>query len=331
MAMTMPFPPVKVGSRGSAAARLSMAPSRGLRREVDAVRVMAARHVAPTVGVMDDFAVHPVTGGLFESPVPPGTGWPGDPATSATPVAATAADARRLSGSAEGVEELQARVSVCRACPRLVSWRESVARTGRRASFADQPYWGRPGPSFGDPDAQVLIVGLAPAANGTNRTGRMFTGDSSGDFLYAALHRTGWASQSTSVAAGDGQILSGIRIVAAVRCAPPQNKPTAAERATCSHWLQRDLELASPHLRAVLSLGALGWDATLAAALSINWQVPRPKPRFHHAGQTVLTMADGRPIPLIGSYHVSPHNTFTGRLTAAMLDEVLLSLRDVPH
>ena len=308
-----------------------MAPSSGLRREVDAVRVMAARHVALTVGVMDDFGVHPVTGGLFESPVPPGTGWPGDRATSATPVAATAADVRRLSDGAEGVEELQARVSVCRACPRLVSWRESVARTGRRASFADQPYWGRPGPSFGDPDAQVLIVGLAPAANGTNRTGRMFTGDPSGDFLYAALHRTGWASQSTSVAAGDGQILSGIRIVAAVRCAPPQNKPTAAERATCSQWLQRDLELASPHLRAVLSLGALGWDATLAAALSINWQVPRPKPRFHHAGQTVLTMADGRPIPLIGSYHVSPHNTFTGRLTAAMLDEVLLALRDVPH
>jgi uracil-DNA glycosylase family 4 len=297
---------------------------------MDAVRVMAARHVALTVGVMDDFGVHPVTGGLFESPVPPGTGWPGDPATSATPVAATAADARRLSGSAEGVEELQARVSVCRACPRLVSWRESVARTGRRASFADQPYWGRPGPSFGNPDAQVLIVGLAPAANGTNRTGRMFTGDSSGDFLYAALHRTGWASQSTSVAAGDGQILSGIRIVAAVRCAPPQNKPTAAERATCSQWLQRDLELAAPHLRAVLSLGALGWDATLAAARAINWQVPRPKPRFHHASQTVLTTADGRPIPLIGSYHVSPHNTFTGRLTAPMLDEVLLALRDAP-
>ena len=176
---------------------------------------------------MDEFARHPVTGALFESPVPPGTGWPGDPATSATPVAATAADVRRLSGSAEDVEELQARVSVCRACPRLVSWRESVARTGRRASFADQPYWGRPGTSFGDPDAQVLIVGLAPAANGTNRTGRMFTGDSSGDFLYAALHRTGWASQSTSVAAGDGQTLSGIRIVAAVRCAPPQNRRRA--------------------------------------------------------------------------------------------------------
>jgi uracil-DNA glycosylase family 4 len=277
---------------------------------------------------MGGLAAHPVTGELFESPVPPGTGWPGDPATSATPVAATFADVQRLSRSADDLDELQARVSVCRACPRLVSWRESVARSGRRASFADQPYWGRPGPSFGDPQAGVLMVGLAPAANGTNRTGRMFTGDSSGDFLYAALHRTGWASQPTSVAAGDGQTLSGIRIVAAVRCAPPQNSPTAAERATCSAWLQRELELASPHLRAVLSLGAVGWDATLAAARSISWQVPRPKPRFCHAGQTVLTTADGRPIRLVGCYHVSPHNTFTGRLTATMLDEVLLSLRD---
>ena len=280
---------------------------------------------------MDGLDAHPLTGELFESPVPPGTGWPGEPATRATPVAVTAADVQRLASSVEDLEDLQARVSVCRACPRLVAWRESVARSGRRASFADQPYWGRPGPSFGDPQAQVLIVGLAPAANGTNRTGRMFTGDSSGDFLYAALHRTGWASQPTSVAAGDGQALSGIRIVAAVRCAPPQNSPTAAERATCSAWLQRDLELASPHLNAVLSLGAVGWDAALAAARSISWQVPRPKPRFRHAGQTALTTADGRQIRLVGCYHVSPHNTFTGRLTAAMLDEVLLSLRgDAP-
>jgi uracil-DNA glycosylase len=276
---------------------------------------------------MDGPCAHPVTGVLFESPVPPGSGWPGDPATTLTPVAASAADVRRLSRSAADVEELQARVSVCRACPRLVSWRESVARSGRRASFADQPYWGRPGPSFGDPQAQVLIVGLAPAANGTNRTGRMFTGDASGDFLYAALHRTGWASQPTSVAAGDGQRLTGIRIVAAVRCAPPQNAPTAAERATCSAWLQRDLELASPHLRVVLCLGAVGWDATLAAARSVNWEVPRPKPRFRHAGQAIVTTADGRPIRLVGCYHVSPHNTFTGRLTAAMLDDVLLTLR----
>ena len=270
---------------------------------------------------------HPVTGDLFESPVPPGTGWPGDPASAATPVATTAAAVRRLARTADDVDALQARVSVCRACPRLVGWREDVARSGRRASFADQPYWGRPGPSFGDPDAEVLLVGLAPAANGTNRTGRMFTGDSSGDVLYAALHRTGFAAQPTSVAAGDGQALTGIRIVAAVRCAPPATKPLPAERATCSSWLERDLELAAPRLRAILCLGAIGWDAALAATRALGWDVPRPKPRFGHGAEVTLTTTDGHGIRLVGCYHVSPHNTYTGRLTPAMLDEVLLSLR----
>jgi len=270
---------------------------------------------------------HPVTGDLFESPVPPGTGWPGDPASAATPVATTAAAVRRLARTADDVDALQARVSVCRACPRLVRWREDVARSGRRASFADQPYWGRPGPSFGDPDAEVLLVGLAPAANGTNRTGRMFTGDSSGDVLYAALHRTGFAAQPTSVAAGDGQALTGIRIVAAVRCAPPANKPLPAERATCSSWLERDLELAAPRLRAILCLGAIGWDAALAATRALGWNVPRPKPRFGHGAEATLTTTGGHGIRLVGCYHVSPHNTYTGRLTPAMLDEVLLSLR----
>lgn len=169
------------------------------------------------------------------------------------------------------------------------------------------------------------MVGLAPAANGTNRTGRMFTGDASGDFLYAALHRTGWAAQPTSVAAGDGQRLSGMRIIAAVRCAPPQNKPTPAERMTCSGWLRRDLEL-SPDLRAVLCMGALAWDAVLGAARELGWVVPKPKPRFGHGVRVRLAAAHG-PVEVVGSYHVSPHNTYTGRLTPAMLDEVLLSLR----
>ena len=276
----------------------------------------------------DHGAAHPVTGALFDSPVPAGTGWPGDPADDTTPVAREPDQAAALARGAADHSQLQARVSVCRACPRLVAWREEVARHGRRASFADQPYWGRPGPSFGDPQAPVLLVGLAPAANGTNRTGRMFTGDSSGDFLYAALHRTGYASQATSVAAGDGQALTGIRIVAAVRCAPPGNRPTPQERATCSPWLQRDLQLAAPHLHTVLCLGGFAWDSALAAARALGWAVPRPAPRFGHAAEAVLTAAEDRSVRLVGCYHVSPHNTHTGRLTPAMLDEVLLAVAE---
>lgn len=269
---------------------------------------------------------HPVTGQAFASPVPPGTGWPDDPAAPGTPVARTPAQVRRLARAADGIPELQACISVCRACPRLVAWRESVAREGRRASFAHEPYWGRPGPSFGDPDAPILIVGLAPAANGTNRTGRMFTGDSSGDFLYAALHRTGYASRPTSTGAGDGQRLHGIRIVAAVRCAPPENKPTAQEKATCSPWLQRDLTLSAPGLRSIMCLGGFGWGGALDAAKALGWVVPRPKPAFGHAAETTLTTPEGRDIRLVGCYHVSPHNTFTKRLTPDMLDAVLRSL-----
>ena len=267
-----------------------------------------------------------MTGDLFESPVPPGSGWPGDPATRDTAIARTERQVERLAGLAGSVAELDAVVTVCRACPRLVQWRGEVASQGKRASFADQPYWGRPGPGFGDPQPQVLIIGLAPAANGTNRTGRMFTGDRSGDWLYAGLHRAGYASLPTSTHAGDGQSLTGVRIIAAVRCAPPANKPDPSERHTCGIWLDRDLELTAPGLRSMLALGAIAWDATLASARRLGWTVPRPKPRFAHGADTALVTTADRSIRLVGSYHVSQQNTFTGRLTEAMLDEVLASL-----
>ncbi len=272
---------------------------------------------------------HPVTGEPFVSPVPPGSGWPGDPATARTPRAHTAADVERLAASSRDLAALDARISVCRACPRLVEWREDVARGGRRASFADQPYWGRPGPGFGDPAPRLLVVGLAPAANGTNRTGRMFTGDRSGDWIYAGLHRAGYARVPWSRHAGDGQHLDGARIVAAVRCAPPANKPSPQERATCAPWLDRDVRLALPTLRAVLALGSIGFEAFLGAARRTGWAVPRPKPRFGHGAQVPLVTPDGRVVPLLASYHVSQQNTFTGKLTEQMLDDVLARAREL--
>lgn len=263
---------------------------------------------------------HPATGTLFVSPVPPGTGWPGDPATPETPVARTAAQVRRLARDT-ALDELDGRVSVCRACPRLVRWREQVAHT-KRASFAGEPYWGRPVPGLGPPDAPVLVVGLAPAANGANRTGRLFTGDRSGDWLFASLHRVGLATQGTSVHADDGLELVDTRMVATVRCAPPDNKPTNTERDTCAPWIEAELRLLAEHVRVAVALGGFGWDATLRTYAAIGWQVPRPKPRFGHGAEAVLT--DGtRTIMLLGCFHPSQQNTFTGRLTESMLDDVL--------
>lgn len=258
--------------------------------------------------------------------MPPGAGWPDDPATADTPVARTGTQVARLAHRARDVTELDALVTVCRACPRLVDWRESVATTGRRASFAEQPYWGRPAAGFGPAGAPVLIVGLAPAANGANRTGRMFTGDRSGDWIYAALYRGGYATRATSEHSGDGLELHGVRIVSAVRCAPPQNKPTTTEKATCAPWLHRELELAVPTLRSILALGSIGWDATLRTVREMGWSVPRPKPRFGHGATAELVTPEGRAVRLVGSYHVSQQNTFTGRLTEAMLDEVIAGL-----
>ena len=229
----------------------------------------------------------------------------------------------RLAAAASDLPTLDAYVSVCRACPRLVAWREEVALT-KRAAYAEQPYWGRPAPSFGDPHPEILIVGLAPAAHGANRTGRMFTGDRSGDWLYAALHRAGYASQPTSVAAGDGLTLTGVRIVAAAHCAPPANKPTPAELATCGRWFDRDLELSLP-LRSILALGGIAWAAVLGASKRLGWELTAPIPRFAHGAETVLATPHGA-VRLVASYHVSQQNTFTGRLTEDMLDAVMRRL-----
>ena len=267
---------------------------------------------------------HPATGRRFPSPVPPGTGWPDDPAAARTPVAVDAASVARLADPEVGLAELSARVSVCRACPRLVGWREQVAVEKRR-SFAAEPYWGRPSTGFGDPAPRVLVVGLAPAANGANRTGRVFTGDRSGDWLYAALHRAGLANQPTSVHAADGLALTDTRIVATVRCAPPANRPTPAERDTCRPWLVRELELLAPTLRVVVVLGAFGWQAlwpALAAAELVPMLTPRPV--FAHGAE----VRAGR-LAVLGCYHVSQQNTFTGRLTEPMLDAVLARAREV--
>jgi uracil-DNA glycosylase family 4 len=249
---------------------------------------------------------------------------------------------------------LDARIAGCRACPRLVAWREEVAAT-KRAAFADQRYWGRPVPGFGPADASLLIVGLAPAAHGGNRTGRMFTGDRSGDVLYAALHDVGLASQGTSVSADDGLELYGVRVTSPVHCAPPANKPTPEERDTCRPWLVEELGLLRPTLRAVVVLGAFGWQAALPAFTEAGWTVPRPRPAFTHGARLTLvrrpepqstdtdTDADSvsvsvsdpvsEPEPtsasasasveLFGCFHVSQRNTFTGRLTPAMLRQVL--------
>ncbi|MCF2540038.1 uracil-DNA glycosylase [Streptomyces sp. FB2] len=217
----------------------------------------------------------------------------------------------------DALADLDRRITGCRACPRLVDWREEVART-KRAAFADQTYWGRPVPGFGPPDARLLIVGLAPAAHGGNRTGRMFTGDRSGDVLYQALYDVGLASQPTSVAADDSLELYGVRVTAPVHCAPPANRPTPGERETCRAWLVRELGLLKPTMRALVVLGAFGWQATLPALRDAGWTVPRPRPAFAHGARVVL---DG--LDVFGCFHVSQRNTFTGRLTPAMLRDVL--------
>jgi len=237
---------------------------------------------------------------------------------------------------ATDLADLDRAVSDCFACPRLVSWREEVAAT-RRAAFRGQVYWGRPVPGFGASDARIGILGLAPAAHGGNRTGRIFTGDRSGDVLFAALHRAGLANQPTSVSVDDGLVLPETRVFAGVRCAPPDNKPTPPERDTCAPWLHREIELIKPTLRVVVALGAFAWAAWWTALEQVyGVPPPRPRPAFGHAREwraPASAPASGRvggsaeqpagTVPyLLGCYHVSQQNTFTGRLTPAMLDEV---------
>jgi uracil-DNA glycosylase family 4 len=263
----------------------------------------------------------------FTGPVPPGS-WPGDPAGPDTPVARSAEDVVRLAGTAATLADLTARQSVCRACLRLVAWREQVAAVRRRA-FRDERYWARPIPGWGSERARVLIVGLAPAAHGGNRTGRIFTGDRSGDFLFASLYRCGLAEKPTSVSAGDGQRLLGARMVAAVRCAPPENKPTPGERDTCAAWLAAELRLVIADLRAIVCLGGFAWQAIWPVLSSCGFTLPRPRPAFGHGAEVRLAGAsapDG--VLLVGCYHPSQQNTFTGRVTPAMLDTVFDRARD---
>jgi uracil-DNA glycosylase family 4 len=222
--------------------------------------------------------------------------------------------------SRAGLAALDKEIVACRRCPRLVEWREEVARV-KRAAYANEHYWGRPLPGFGDPQAGVLVLGLAPAAHGGNRTGRIFTGDRSGDWLFAALWRAGFANQRQSVSRDDGLTLTGCYVTAAVRCAPPGNRPLPEERDSCLPYLERELTLLRT-VRVILCLGGFAWDAALRAAAALGEVVPRPRPRFAHGA----TAEVGR-WTLLGCYHPSQQNTFTGRLTEAMLDEVLRTAR----
>jgi uracil-DNA glycosylase family 4 len=214
------------------------------------------------------------------------------------------------------LEAVEGRIIRCRRCPRLVSWREQAAADPPRR-YRGERYWARPVPGFGDPRARLVIVGLAPAAHGANRTGRMFTGDRSGDWLYAALHRAGLASQPTSISPDDGLELSGAFVTAVNRCAPPANRPTPEERDNCLPYLAEELVLLD-EARSILALGAFGWDGAMRALAALGHEVPRPRPRFGHEA-----LARVGPYRLVGCFHPSQQNTFTGKLTEAMLDSAI--------
>jgi uracil-DNA glycosylase family 4 len=225
-------------------------------------------------------------------------------------------------GVSEDLAALTGEIVVCRKCPRLVAWRKEAARL-RPRRYEGQEYWARPVPGFGDPEAVLLIVGLAPAAHGGNRTGRIFTGDRSGDWLFASLHRTGWSSQPTSVHPGDGLRLLGAYVAAVNRCAPPGNRPTPRERDNCLPFLARELELLH-RVRVAVTLGSFAWDGALRAMATLGYPVPRPRPRFGHGAE-----AEIGPYVLLGSYHPSQQNTFTGVLTEEMTDALFTRAREL--
>jgi uracil-DNA glycosylase family 4 len=224
--------------------------------------------------------------------------------------------------SVRGLAALEREVVNCRRCPRLVAWREQVARE-RRAAYASEEYWGRPLPGFGDPAAQVLVLGLAPAAHGGNRTGRIFTGDRSGDWLFGSLWRTGFANQPTSVSRDDGLALDGCYITAAVRCAPPANRPLPAERDNCMPYLLRELSLLDA-VRVIVCLGGFAWEVAFRALSDLEIAVPRPRPRFGHGAEVQVDR-----LTVLGCYHPSQQNTFTGRLTEEMIDAVFTRAREL--
>jgi uracil-DNA glycosylase len=225
-------------------------------------------------------------------------------------------------GDHRQLELLTQEVVRCRKCPRLVAWREAAAAS-RPRRYEGQRYWARPLPGFGDPNARVLIVGLAPAAHGGNRTGRIFTGDRSGDWLFASLHRTGLANRPTSERPGDGLRLRGCYVAAAVRCAPPGNRPTPSERDNCLPYLATELDLLRS-VRVLVALGSFAWDASFRVCAMLGHEAPRPRPRFAHGAE-----AEVGPYRFLGSYHPSQQNTFTGRLTEAMLDAIFTRAREL--
>ncbi len=220
------------------------------------------------------------------------------------------------------LELLDKAIVKCEQCPRLVEWREEVAVTKRKA-YENEKYWGKPVPGFGPADARIVILGLAPGAHGANRTGRVFTGDSSGDWLYRALHKQGLATIPTSTSRTDGQELINTRILCAVRCAPPDNKPSTEEKATCAPFFTNEIALLLPTARSFVALGKLAWDSIYTTLKDLDCTLPTPRPKFGHGEKFTFTGSDGVKRVVIGSYHPSQQNTFTGKLTEKMLDSVI--------